>query len=328
MHAPPPRPAGVPTAHHTAESHAPSVRRAFPPVGTHSTVLQLGQTTTVWLWLNTVVLQNKGDRGGAGGMAGHVVSSRGWLWRQRRRRSSTEAQEAGPTARDPSVLYAAMVINDIMLRADARRCTRRRRRNRCSYRALCAACPSPSGMATLPPAPPTPILHPPSHGEAALALDVHEEGVGGGDKAVELVLPLLQLRRGVEQVDVARQHLQACHGRWTTVSGQPGTAGAKGPHQIGRAMASPACLGGPSRWPRTPRQRAHALRRAARAPGSDAQAATPRPSAMRCHAAAAARNWHPKRLPWTGATWCRPGAPLPSPPPFPCPGPLAPRSPW
>lgn len=37
--------------------HVPSVRRALPPVGTHSTVLQLGQTTTVWLWLNTVVLQ-------------------------------------------------------------------------------------------------------------------------------------------------------------------------------------------------------------------------------------------------------------------------------
>ena len=36
---------------------APSVRRALPPVGTHSTVLQLGHTTTVWLWLNTVVLQ-------------------------------------------------------------------------------------------------------------------------------------------------------------------------------------------------------------------------------------------------------------------------------
>lgn len=30
---------------------------AFPPVGTHSTALQLGHTTTVWEWLNTVVLQ-------------------------------------------------------------------------------------------------------------------------------------------------------------------------------------------------------------------------------------------------------------------------------
>lgn len=40
---------------------APSVRRALPPVGTHSTVLQLGHTTTVWLWLNTVVLQQAGQ---------------------------------------------------------------------------------------------------------------------------------------------------------------------------------------------------------------------------------------------------------------------------
>lgn len=36
----------------------PSVSRALPPVGTHSTVLQLGHTTTVCEWLNTVVLQN------------------------------------------------------------------------------------------------------------------------------------------------------------------------------------------------------------------------------------------------------------------------------
>ena len=36
----------------------PSVSRALPPVGTHSTVLQLGHTTTVCEWLNTVVLQS------------------------------------------------------------------------------------------------------------------------------------------------------------------------------------------------------------------------------------------------------------------------------
>ena len=36
----------------------------MPPVGTHSTVLQLGQTTTVWEWLNTVVLQQgAGNKG-------------------------------------------------------------------------------------------------------------------------------------------------------------------------------------------------------------------------------------------------------------------------
>jgi hypothetical protein len=37
----------------------PSVSLAFPPVGWQSTVWQPGQTTTVWEWLNTVVLQPK-----------------------------------------------------------------------------------------------------------------------------------------------------------------------------------------------------------------------------------------------------------------------------
>jgi len=32
------------------------VRRALPPVGVQSTAEQLLQTTTVWLWLKTVVL--------------------------------------------------------------------------------------------------------------------------------------------------------------------------------------------------------------------------------------------------------------------------------
>ena len=42
--------------------------------------------------------------------------------------------------------------------------------------------------------------------EAALALDVHEEGVGGLDEALLLVLELLELRRRVQQVDVILQH--------------------------------------------------------------------------------------------------------------------------
>lgn len=36
--------------------------RALPPVGTHSTALQLGHTTTVCEWLNTVVLRVWDDR--------------------------------------------------------------------------------------------------------------------------------------------------------------------------------------------------------------------------------------------------------------------------
>ena len=38
---------------------APSVRRALPPVGVQSTAEQLLQTTTVWLWLKTVVLHGR-----------------------------------------------------------------------------------------------------------------------------------------------------------------------------------------------------------------------------------------------------------------------------
>ena len=38
--------------------------RALPPVGTQSTVLQLGHMTTVCEWLNTVVLQQGGGGGG------------------------------------------------------------------------------------------------------------------------------------------------------------------------------------------------------------------------------------------------------------------------
>lgn len=34
----------------------PSVRRHLPPVGWHKTTSQLGQTTTVWAWLKTVVI--------------------------------------------------------------------------------------------------------------------------------------------------------------------------------------------------------------------------------------------------------------------------------
>ena len=37
----------------------PSVRRALPPVGWQSMTEQLPHSTTVWAWLNTVVLRSK-----------------------------------------------------------------------------------------------------------------------------------------------------------------------------------------------------------------------------------------------------------------------------
>lgn len=42
----------------------PSVRRALPPVGLHSRAEQLLHTTTVWLWLKTVVLRGTESRVG------------------------------------------------------------------------------------------------------------------------------------------------------------------------------------------------------------------------------------------------------------------------
>ena len=39
------------------------MRRALPPVGVQSTAEQLLQTTTVWLWLKTVVLQHRKQPG-------------------------------------------------------------------------------------------------------------------------------------------------------------------------------------------------------------------------------------------------------------------------
>lgn len=50
------------------------------------------------------------------------------------------------------------------------------------------------------------------HHKAALALDIHEVRVRGGDQALQLVLALLKRRRGVEEVDVAREHLRGRDG--------------------------------------------------------------------------------------------------------------------
>jgi len=48
------------------------VRRALPPVGVQSTAEQLLQTTTVWLWLKTVVLHRQGKM--SGNTSKHVYS--------------------------------------------------------------------------------------------------------------------------------------------------------------------------------------------------------------------------------------------------------------
>ena len=43
---------------------------------------------------------------------------------------------------------------------------------------------------------------------AYLALDIHEERVGGLHEALELVLALLQLSRRVKQIDILGKHLR------------------------------------------------------------------------------------------------------------------------
>jgi hypothetical protein len=66
--------------------HSPSVRRARPPVGVHSTVEQLPQRTTVWEWENTVVLRVRGIQGGVSSRRG-----RGARGRQRVRAAAPRA---------------------------------------------------------------------------------------------------------------------------------------------------------------------------------------------------------------------------------------------
>lgn len=51
-----------------------------------------------------------------------------------------------------------------------------------------------------------------SHVEASLALHVHEKGVWGLDKALQLVLLLLKLHRLVQQINVAGQNLEEAEG--------------------------------------------------------------------------------------------------------------------
>lgn len=131
----------------------PSMRRALPPVGTHSTALQLEQTTTVCEWLNTVVLQasHKEEKG----VSTHWLSSSPHLHRASAQRSAER-------------------------------------------RAGCEAN---------------------SHGEAALALDIHKVRVRRLYQPVKLVPGLLKLRRGMQQVDVTREHLRrgnATHMKYTT----------------------------------------------------------------------------------------------------------------
>lgn len=183
-----------------AASCSPSVRRALPPVGTHSTVLQLGHTTTVWLWLNTVVLWGKqgGERRGGRGERAAVLST------QRQKSSKTVLCRSCLLEVWQRLIQLWEQAAEILLATRQPKLRQRWRQNAATPRAAPPpACASSYRCST------APLRAPPSHGEAALALHIHEVGVGGGYQALQLVLPLLQLRRGVQQVDVARQHLRA-----------------------------------------------------------------------------------------------------------------------
>ena len=158
-----------------------------------------------------------------------------------------------------------------------------------------------------------PLPAPPcSHGEAALALHIHEVRVWRGYQALELVLPLLQLRRRVQQVDVARQHLRQSN---NTIVGSPGARrpgakrtgcpkGARVPHRGagGRAWGAPGDSGH--------RRASHAASRSRRPPECSP---SPSSAAMR-HAAAAVG---PGRCTLLPGPFTAPTAVVP--PPAPCP---------
>lgn len=63
--------------------------------------------------------------------------------------------------------------------------------------------------------------------EAALALHIHEEGVGRLHEALELVLALLQRRRGMKEIDVLGEHLREDARREESTNGQGGGRGRK-----------------------------------------------------------------------------------------------------
>jgi hypothetical protein len=122
-----PHPHGHPSPPHTVQEplysvflrkEQPSVRRVLPPVGVHSSTEQLGHTTSVCAWLNTVVLHMRG-RGGGGDGEGRRAHTRlgttvgrcgversGHNGQRTHGRRTTEREQAvapwGDTTRDPT----------------------------------------------------------------------------------------------------------------------------------------------------------------------------------------------------------------------------------
>lgn len=177
-------------------------------------MLQLGHTTTVWLWLNTVVLQQGGQAGEGRG--------------RQRLHMGKQAVAVHPSALPRPAIAAITAAPCRNAKIAARKLAAAPICCRCRVPQLQPA-PSPALELLRPAAPPLCCgsSHCSSHGEAALALHVHEVRVGSRYQAMELVLPLLQLRRRVQQVDVARQHLRA--GSPANVSALCSSPGRRGP---------------------------------------------------------------------------------------------------
>lgn len=165
------------------------MRRALPPVGWQSTVEHEPQITTVCAWENTVVLRG-GERAHCG--RGRAKEPAG---RERGRTVSSWARSGVGGAR-----WERKSMASDCHRAECPRARRSARRVKPPADEAGRAARMRGARER-------------AHVVAARALDVHEERVGRGDLALKLVLARLQLRRRVQQVDVADPEDSLPHGR-------------------------------------------------------------------------------------------------------------------
>ena len=184
-------------------SDTPSVRRALPPVGVQSTAEQLLQTTTVWLWLKTVVLHRWGTMSGNSSMHIYGICAMQKKVSQAARGKSADEglYIVGVQAKQSDTLrlrrhYAVLRGDELhQLRGpEGRQFGIRQPCGRASDKAWAGCTAVVRGQSR-------------AHLEAPLALDVHEEGVGRLHQPLPLVLLLLEVHGRVQEVNVTRQHL-------------------------------------------------------------------------------------------------------------------------
>ena len=155
---------------HAPHAASPSVRRALPPVGVHSTAEQLPHSTTLWEWLKTVVMLKqpwhlRGTKRGEGAAGDE--------------RACMGGRCVGPLLTAVPLQGPARMGRWWLLPAP------------CAPALLAAAATHASCCAALP----------------LCLLDVHEERVRALHQALALVLLLLVLLGGVQKIDIRLEHL-------------------------------------------------------------------------------------------------------------------------